>query len=198
MTVVSISEESVPVQTKTCAGCGATFARPPGMWNCKWATRKHCRLDCRKTIPVEVRFRARVDSSGGPDACWLWMASRDSKGYGKFGDRRIYSPALAHRFAWELANGPIPKGLLVRHTCDNPPCVNPKHLEVGTYEDNANDMVIRGRSGLAKLNVELVQTIRRRLSQGERRSTLAREFGVDRATIGRIDRQECWRSILEE
>ena len=198
MTAESISEETLPVQTKTCAGCVRTFAKPPGMRDCKWAIRKHCRLDCRKTVPMATRFWARVDDSGGPDTCWLWTASRDLKGYGKFNTGYAMPPASAHRVAFVLCHGPIPDGFVVRHSCDNPSCVNPRHLSAGTYEDNANDMVVRGRSGLAKLTVATVREIRRRVGEGEKRSALAREFRVTHSTVGRIARGDCWRAVLEE
>src|SRR5262245_49193554 len=164
------------------------------MWDCKWRTRRHCRLDCRRIIPAATRFWARVDISGGRAACWPWTGSRDAKTYGKFVIQHGTSPALAHRYSWQLHNGPIPAGLIVRHTCDNPSCVNPSHLLTGTHEDNANDMIVRGRSGLSKLTVEKVRQIRRRLAQGERRMALAREFSVDRATIGSIARGSTWRT----
>lgn len=81
------------------------------------------------------RFWAKVDRSGD---CWLWMGKRIVK-YGYFNHRR------AHRVAWELTHGDIPKGLYVLHSCDNPPCVNPAHLRLGTQFDNMADMHDRGR-----------------------------------------------------
>lgn len=97
-------------------------------------------------VPAEERFEAKVDRSGGPDACWPFTASRNEDGYGGFwdGERRV----KAHRFAWELAHGPIPDGLDVLHHCDNPPCCNSesdKHLFLGTNADNIADMVAKGR-----------------------------------------------------
>lgn len=78
------------------------------------------------------------------DECWPWTASRANNGYGKFRDdsgRRIG----AHRFSWILHNGPIPEGLCVLHRCDNPICVNPAHLFLGTFHDNALDKAAKGR-----------------------------------------------------
>ena len=78
-----------------------------------------------------------------PDECWPWRGIIDSKGYGVFtAEQRKYG---AHRIAYTLAKGPIPEGLLVRHTCDNPPCCNPAHLLVGTQKDNIADCIARGR-----------------------------------------------------
>lgn len=89
------------------------------------------------------RLWAKVDKSGGPDACWLWTGHRNQKGYGKIGaDRKTIG---AHRGAWMVTNGPIPDGLFVLHRCDNPPCCNPAHLFVGTNADNMTDMAQKGR-----------------------------------------------------
>lgn len=72
--------------------------------------------------------------------CWEWVASRFPSGYGAF-DKKT-----AHRFSYRIHNGPIPKGLHVRHTCDNRGCVNPKHLAVGTHQDNMDDRTERNRT----------------------------------------------------
>ena len=76
--------------------------------------------------------------------CWIWLGGADELGYGRYGNRkhRVNVP----RRAYELYVGPIAAGLVVRHTCDMPSCVNPAHLVTGTYKDNSQDMVRRGRS----------------------------------------------------
>jgi uncharacterized protein (DUF433 family) len=88
-------------------------------------------------------FWSRVEK-GGVDDCWPWAARRGPQGYGAFRidgkDRR------AHRVAYQLSRGPIPDGLLVRHTCDNPPCCNPNHLLLGTHADNVADRRERKRT----------------------------------------------------
>ncbi len=99
----------------------------------------------------ENYFHAQVDRSGGPDACWPWTGML-SKGYGRFGTRHAVR-FLAHRVAYEIANGPIvghvfmdpEKEKIVMHTCDNPPCCNPKHLRLGTDADNIHDAMSKGR-----------------------------------------------------
>lgn len=75
--------------------------------------------------------------------CWIWMSSLSDRGYGQLTikNKTIY----AHRFSWELHNGPIPEGLLVCHHCDTPLCVNPDHLFVGTQKDNILDAMRKGR-----------------------------------------------------
>lgn len=79
------------------------------------------------------------------NGCWFWIGARDRKGYG-----RISVPPqkkkLVHRATWEMINGPIPKGMLLCHKCDTPSCVNPDHLFLGSHQDNADDMVAKGRS----------------------------------------------------
>jgi HNH endonuclease len=78
--------------------------------------------------------------------CWEWRGSRNENGYGIVNVRRQGAEnARAHRVVYELAVGPIPEGLVLRHSCDNPPCVNPEHLTPGTHADNSQDMVERGR-----------------------------------------------------
>ena len=97
----------------------------------------------------EVRFWAKVDKNA-PKGCWVWTASTfvGRNGYGKFNAGTTAATAktvYAHRFSYELVNGPISEGLDVLHACDNPPCVNPDHLRLGTPVDNAADMVRRKR-----------------------------------------------------
>jgi hypothetical protein len=90
------------------------------------------------------RFLDKVNQDG-PNGCWEWTAARTAKGYGcfRFGSR---GSARAHRVAYELFVGPIPDGLLVCHHCDNPSCVNPDHLYVGTQKQNRQDAVLRNRT----------------------------------------------------
>lgn len=89
-------------------------------------------------------FDDMVDRSGGPEACWPWLWRRDSAGYG-YGYDGDGPGDGAHRVAYRRAKGPIPKGQVVRHSCDNPPCCNPLHLSLGTYTDNLRDARERAR-----------------------------------------------------
>lgn len=121
------------------------------------------------------RFWSHVDKSGD---CWIWLGAKDENGYGKVGagDGRR-ATLLAHRVSWELVNGHISDGLFCLHRCDNPPCVNPKHLFLGTQRINIEDMVRKGRqrtntnkgefnSG-AKLDEAAVKRIRIAYSSGK-------------------------------
>ena len=99
-----------------------------------------CRT-CYPRRPLAERFWAKVDQSGD---CWVWTGA--CAPYGRIREGARGSPFLVtHRLAWELSNGPVPDGLMVLHTCDNPPCVNPDHLWLGTAKDNKADEIAKGR-----------------------------------------------------
>jgi hypothetical protein len=96
------------------------------------------------TITVETvdRFWAKVDRSGGPEACWPWTAYQQPTGYGRFGiGRKVFS---ANRIAYKMATGNDPMQSLVCHRCDNPPCCNPTHLFLGNHTDNGRDAASKG------------------------------------------------------
>jgi hypothetical protein len=102
----------------------------------------------RDRRPLPVRFWSRVDTTGGLSACWPWTRARNGAGYGLISQQ--HRNVSAHRLSWELAHGPIPAGLFVCHTCDNPPCCNPMHLWLGTSSDNLRDMYAKGRHSTRK------------------------------------------------
>jgi hypothetical protein len=144
----------------------------------------------RSSRPIADRFWEKV-AKAGPDECWLWTACKKRRGYGAIGRGAGTGRAIAHRLSWELHNGPVPDGLCVCHNCpggDNPSCVNPAHLFLGTNADNSADMIAKGRSNRgeknpqAKANYGMVAELRRRWAAGGvTQRDLAAEFGLSRA-----------------
>jgi hypothetical protein len=134
------------------------------------------------------RFWAHVDC-GGDAECWLWTGAL-ARGYGamKVAGRVV----KAHRFSYEMQHGPPAPGLVVMHTCDNPPCVNPAHLRTGTPGENSADMVAKGRAPRgetaprAKLSDDDVQAIRGAVAGGEAKRTVAARFGVSPKQVRNI------------
>jgi hypothetical protein len=134
----------------------------------------------------EERLFRKVDKT---DYCWNWVGNKNSKGYGYLTYcKKTYR---THRLSWEIHHGPIPGDLFVLHKCDNPSCVNPDHLFLGTHRDNMDDMVRKGRTPNAnrfehKLEEPQVLRIRKMLADGYFMRDIARDFGVHVATIYRI------------
>lgn len=146
--------------------------------------------------PLHIRFWSKVRVTRG---CWLWTASTDGRGYGQF--MSDWGPGWskntkAYRVAWELTHGPIPEGMHVLHKCDNPPCVRPDHLFLGTHQDNMADAVRKGRFASrdrhhwAKLSSKAVAQIR---ASNAPCKVLAAKFGVHKNHISRIRRGVIWR-----
>src|SRR3989304_4885937 len=102
---------------------------------------------------TEERFWEKVDKSQGDDSCWIWMGARAENGIYSYGQFRLDNErrVVAHRYVYELQNGPIPEGMFICHHCDNPPCVNPSHLFLGTPRDNNLDSIAKGRRQSIKM-----------------------------------------------
>ena len=151
-----------------------------------------------KGIPPEKRFWQHVDIRG-PDECWPWQKALNV-GYGVIGNhgRNI----LTHRLAYELTCGPIPEGMLVCHSCDNPACCNPAHLWLGTPADNMYDRHAKGnyakgaRHPNSKLTTEQVHEIRRLAAMHSITQTaIGEHFGIDQTTVSDIVRHKSWRHL---
>lgn len=149
-------------------------------------------------------FMAKVVQSPG---CWGWTAAHKN-GYGVFAVGR--KSRRAHRVSWEIANGPIPAGLLACHRCDNRGCVNPAHLFLGTHSDNARDMADKGRwelpgrprtihrgmaHGMARLDDARVRRIREFHRIGLTGLEIAAQFGISNSSVSYIVRREQWAHV---
>lgn len=155
--------------------------------------------------PISERFWAKVIVRG-PDECWVWQGARVRGRYGVVGRGGKYgSNCYAHRLSFELAFGAVPVGLSVLHRCDNPPCVNPAHLFLGTQADNIRDMDLKGRRRTlarkgqqhvrAKLTDEAVLEMRRARAEGERVASIARRFGVGWTAAEYATSGKTWRHL---
>lgn len=135
-----------------------------------------------------------------PRGCWPWTGYIGAHGYGEV-TRANGCKARAHRVAWEFTFGPIPDGMFVCHRCDNPPCVRPNHLFLGTPAENTADMIRKRRAahgvahGNARLAPEQVLEIRERSARRERARDLAVEFGVSKGLIHAIVQRRLWKNL---
>ena len=178
--------------TRRCKGCGNPIFSDTE--NCDQA----CANTAKNARPIwETFFSLTKRAASG---CIEWQGAHTDRGYGKIGPRWQGAPSTAHRASFEMQHGPIPDGFCVLHRCDNPSCVNPHHLFLGTFQDNSDDMMMKGRSRqlsgedspVAKLTEGEVQTIRK---SNKTQRALAQEFAVSKSLIGRIVRGEVWRKV---
>lgn len=151
---------------------------------------------------VPSRVMAFWNNVEKTDTCWVWVRARNRSGYGRTGAHG--APRLAHRVSYEMAHGAIPDGLMVCHKCDNPPCVRPDHLFLGTAKDNVRDAQEKGRLPVAKprvpklrirpqkLTPEFVRFIR---SSSLSARELATMSGVVPHTIRDIRRGTTWKGL---
>jgi hypothetical protein len=187
--------------TRICERCGQSFTCQAN--RLKTRPVRYCSRSCLYA-PPEERFWAKVAKS---DGCWLWTGARWGNGYGTFAPDR-YHPTCAHRYAYELTYGPIPDGHVVMHSCDNPQCVRPDHLSIGTQKDNLADMRAKGRAPVervvhrgsdhpnSKLTDGQVRAIRRAYASGEiTQKQIAATYCVSEALIGFIVNGRHWRHI---
>lgn len=148
-----------------------------------------------KSIQERFELKWILDPLNG--GCWLWTAAKNNKGYGAIvsNDGKWL---MAHRVSWELYRGEIPIGIHVLHRCDNPSCVNPSHLFLGTSHDNHMDMSSKGRGTVgtrnfqAKLTEREIALIR---SDNRTQDRIEEDYGVSRSNIGQIKQKKTWRHV---
>lgn len=199
--------------TINCHACGKEFFAKPYL--VREGQRRFCSRECSQAFngppkppaskPLVERFWSKVAiaDDSDPGRCWEWQASRMRFGHGVFNNEH----RAAHRTAYVLTCGPIPPGLCVLHHCDNPPCVRPSHLFLGTRVDNIRDMYSKRREARvsrpgeqnsnAKRTAEFVNQVRALFDSGEfTQADLSRQFGVDRRVIHDIVSGKRWRHLL--
>ena len=182
----------LPKITVICQQCGIAFEIA------EWQKDKNIRFHNRACYlssdrlytrkPISERFWKRVHKLSGKDACWLWTGSKNPDGYGhiNIGDHKS---DRAHRVAWEVQVGPIPKGKSVLHRCDTPACCRGSHLFLGTHADNMADMCAKGRQ---RTGARTIVTFQQRQQIIELRAksifmrTIGDIVGLSKATVCRV------------
>lgn len=167
------------------------------------------------TIPLDFSERYKVEDRGYETPCWIWQGAKWKNGYGVIhvlGTSKADGTSRnegAHRYAYQLRYGPIPRGQRVLHKCDQPDCVNWNHLYAGTQKQNIKDAIDRGRfnpgfrEGVShnvgesnpqvKLNPAKVAEIREMRARGVPERTVAKRYDISRSQVGRIYRGERWK-----
>lgn len=176
---------------------------------------KFCSRKCRNTYASKVsheRYKKKVENQTSPEkkaemqerfehffakteGCWNWLgAKKDKLLYGTFRFRnKMY---IAHRVSFTLYRGEIPEKKLVLHTCDNPSCVNPEHLKIGTHLDNQHDKRARGRCVGEKLTEQHVKEIKQLIKDGLKGGEIGRRYKVSRTTIANIRNNKQWKWVI--
>lgn len=170
-----------PPTTRACKRCNVTFTGPHGSFYCS-------------------RKCAFLNLAEQGDGCWEWKGYKRPGGYGEayFGSKPNRERILAHRLAYEVMIEPPPADLVVCHKCDNPSCVNPDHLFLGTVADNTRDRDAKGRqargerNGPAKLTEAQVKAIRR---DPRMNRVIAKDYGVFETTISSIKHRKTWKHV---
>ena len=153
----------------------------------------------KKPEDLAARFWKHVAKT---DGCWNWTGAKNRHGYGAFNIGRHSRVWLAHRFSALMGGLPVVAGSVVMHTCDNPACVNPAHLRVGTQAENTEDMIAKGRArkargeaaGKSKFTPAQVREIRE-LAQSLSNGEIGRRYGVDPSSVWKIVTRRSWAHV---
>ena len=196
----------------TCGHCGKRFRA--AWW--REDTARYCSRKCMgqgARRPLADRLWEKVDRSAGADGCWIWTGAKGARGYGRITVVEADGKKIAknaHRVAWELTHGPLLKGQLVCHNCpggDNPSCVNPAHMFIGSHKENMRDMAKKGRqafqsspekialSRASKLSEDDAREIRTLSDAGFPLQDIAERFGVHRLTVIDVVARKTWRHV---
>jgi hypothetical protein len=166
--------------------------------HCKGLCKRHYQQQWRTGKPEIVRPNPhgtlegrfwRYVTKGEPGACWRWTGFCDKDGYGKLRDGEANRPA--HVISWEVHFGPVPDGMFVLHSCNNPPCPNPSHLKLGNHQENMQDRIAAGHYAtgeqhpMAKFSDQVVQAVREAVGTYEQ---IAERFGMSESHVGNIRR----------
>jgi hypothetical protein len=196
--------------TSLCEQCGAVVVqrrqRSGSTPNVKRFCSHACYADSKRRLDVETitdddlrRLWSRIDRSAGDDACWIWHGAAKESGHGKL--RWCGREQPVGRVVLELTTGEGHAGRGACHTCDNPPCANPKHLFWGTQKDNMQDCAAKGRTTIgernarAKLTEDDVRQIRARRLAGESRKSIAEDYGIHPSAVTMIALRQRWKHV---
>lgn len=158
-----------------CEYCGSMFLKTKS--EIKRTKHHFCSKQCSSGFRAEKTDKAFMDRVKKLDSCWEWQGSTNVHGYGTLRYKKKHS--LAHRVSYRIHKGDIPDGLHVCHRCDNPLCVNPDHLFLGTHQDNMDDMALKGRKHTKLTASDVVEIRKSDLSDKE----LSVKFDVSERTI---------------
>lgn len=155
----------------------------------------------RTSGSLEQRF-AQVGYVEAENGCWLWPRATNKRGYGIFWAGRDRGKDTAHRISWEITNGRrVPTGMEVRHSCDNPPCINPAHLQLGTHQDNMDDRSRRLRQARgestprARVTMADVEIMRGLHMQGVTVAEISRRFSMSPSGVRSIVKRKTWKHV---
>lgn len=201
-------QRRLPVIEGVCLFCGKNFVFSYSQVriNYKEGLGAYCSRSCRSRDQLsdpEERFWRQVRKGRGENNCWIWIGHRSKSGYGRFSLLREgkWHSLSSHRYTYEITSGPLVLGELVLHRCDNPPCVRPDHLFLGTQEDNIADKTIKQRQAVgervatSKLTETKVRLIRSGTQDGFTYTELANTYHVSISTISKICNHQTWKHV---